>query len=131
MISRILEVRFSASSGEVDIEGDTESLASFANSLAEGAAEILLADDFDPAPYQKLTAIRVVENPSGKVRLLLDSDAEVLEISGSQEYLNILIGNVVDFAREASPGTHQHIEYYDGHFYLAESTASLVIIKTS
>jgi hypothetical protein len=48
-------------------------------------------------------------------------------IKGDPESLGILADNIDDFASEADSGTHLHVEYYPGHYYLAEGSESLVI----
>jgi hypothetical protein len=130
MTSGTLKVRVSADGKEVDIEGDEAAFACFANALARGAGEISMPGEFDPTPYDStLIAIRVAENSSGKVLIQVDPGARALEISGSREYLDIFAKNVAGFAREASPGYHQHIEYYEDLSYVAESAVPIVIVK--
>ena len=64
---------------------------------------------------------------SGKVVVGLDDDGQALHLTGAPEYLAVLAHVVRDLVTELDPDTHVHIEYFDGHYYLAESKIGIVL----
>ena len=65
--------------------------------------------------------------PSGKVVVSLDDDARYCTCDRDARYLAVLAHVVRDLATEPSPETHVHVEYFDGHYYLAESEVGIVL----
>ena len=120
-------IRYSPKFHEVDIEVDHAAASELADLIERGAGEIAGDLAADPRPYQRqLEAVRVAAVSSGKVVVSLD-DGQALHLTGALEYLAILAHVVRDLATEPSPDTHVHVEYFDGHYYLAESEVGIVL----
>lgn len=51
-----------------------------------------------------------------------------LVVHGATQFLGVFAENVQGF-RDASPGEHQHIEWFEGHFYLSEGSIPLVLVR--
>lgn len=121
-------IRYSPKFHEVDIELDRAAASELADMIERGAGEIAGDLAADPGPYQRqLEAVRVAAVPSGKVVISLDDDGQALHLTGAFEYLAVLAHVVRDLAAEPSPDTHAHVEYFDGHYYLAESEVGIVL----
>lgn len=56
-----------------------------------------------------------------------NNNGRVLTITGAPEHLAVLADVVRDLAGDPDPDTHVHVEYFDGHYYLAESDVGLVL----
>jgi len=120
-------IRYSPKFHEVDIELDRAAASELADMIERGAGEIAGDLAADPRSYQRqLKAVRVTAVPSGKVVISLD-DGQALHLTGALEYLAVLAHVVRDLAAEPSPDTHVHVEYFDGHYYLAESEVGIVL----
>ncbi len=121
-------IRYSPKFHEVDIELDRAAASELADVIKRGAGEIAGDLAANPRPYQRqLKAVRVAAVPSGKVVISLDDDGQALHLTGALEYLAVLAHVVRDLAADPSPNTHAHVEYFDGHYYLAESEVSIVL----
>ena len=121
-------IRYSPKFHEVGIELDHTTASELADIIERGAGEIAGDLAADPRPYQRqLVAVRVAAVPSGKVVVSLDDDGQALHLTGALEYLAVFAHVVRDVAAEASPDTHVHVEYFDGHYYLAESEVGIVL----
>jgi len=121
-------IRYSPKFHEVDIELDRAAASELADMIERGTGEITGDLTADPRPYQRqLEAVRVTAVPSGKVVIGLDADGRALLLTGALEYLAVLAHVVHDLAAEPGPDTHVHVEYFDGHYYLAESEVGIVL----
>jgi hypothetical protein len=104
-----------------------------ADLIARGEGEMAGDQTTDPAPYpQLLDEVRIAPAPSGpdgKVVLGISDDGKALTITGAREHLAVLADVVRDLADDPDlrPITHVHVDYYEGHYYLAESQVSLVL----
>jgi hypothetical protein len=121
-------IRYSPKFHEVDIELGCAAASELADMIERGRGEIAGDPAADPRPYQRqLEAVRVAAVPSGKVVISLDDGGQALHLTGALEYLAVLADVVRDLAAEPSPDTHVHVEYFDGHYYLAESEIGIVL----
>ena len=112
---------------EAEIALDATAAAALADLIARGSGEMAGDPAADPKPYQRvLDAVRVAAAP-GKVVLALGGDERVLTITGAPEHLAVLADVVRDLAADPDPDTHVHVEYFDEHYYLAESEIGLVL----
>jgi hypothetical protein len=124
---------------EAEIALDHATAGELADLIARGEGAMAGDATADPKPYQRLLdAVRVSAASStdaGKVVLALDADADadarVLTITGAFEHLAVLADVVRDLAADPDPHTHVHIEYFDGHYYLAYSEVALVLRITA
>ncbi|HEV3170740.1 MAG TPA: hypothetical protein VGZ32_10395 [Actinocrinis sp.] len=123
-----LEIGYAPPTHEAKIDMDRAAGRELADMIARGEGEMAGDQTADPAPYpQLLDAVRVATAP-GKVVLGLDADGRVLTFTGALEHLAVLASNVRNLANDPDlkPITHLHVDYYEDHYYLAESEISLV-----
>ncbi|GAA1450858.1 hypothetical protein GCM10009602_48220 [Nocardiopsis tropica] len=107
---------------EVDLTASAEELNRLADAVAEG--EGLLGSTAPTA--DALAGVEVKKTPGPGVLIHLDSERQILVISGDAAGRAVLADNVRDMA-SAEDGGHLHIDYYPGHFYLAEGSVPLVV----
>jgi hypothetical protein len=121
-------VLYAASTDELELSGTTLEFANLADLLEAGEGEVGL-EVVDPSPYEAALAwivVRVDDGPLARVGLVGGSGA--LEFTGGQWALSLLGENLRSFGATSDGGNdHLHIEHYDGHFYLAEGSAPLVV----
>ncbi|WP_017587157.1 Imm32 family immunity protein [Nocardiopsis ganjiahuensis] len=107
---------------EVDLKASAEELTRLADAVAEG--EGLLGST---APVTgALAGVEVEKTPGPGVLIHVDSERRILVISGDAVGREVLADNVRAMA-SAEDGGHLHIDYYPGHFYLAEGSVPLVV----
>lgn len=112
---------------EAVIALDTEAANDLADMIARGEGEMAGDHTADPKPYdQLLDAVRVATAPD-KVVLGVDATGRVLTITGALEHLAVLASVVRDVPLDSDPMAHVHVEYFEDHYYLAESEVSLVL----
>ena len=127
----MLSLLRSDSTGEMKISGTRVQLRELARRLrSEGEGTVTLYSVSDPSPYSRSLEIIEFCRRSGKVCISLVQDKSSLMIKGDTESLDVFADNIDEFASKADSGTHLHIEYYPGHYYLAEGSESLVITIT-
>jgi hypothetical protein len=118
---------------EAEITMDRTAGRELAEIIARGEGELAGDQTADPSPYEELLdAVRVAPAPSGsegKVVLGLSDDGKTLTITGAREHLAVLAKVVRELADDPDlrPITHVHVEYFEGHYYLAESEVSIVL----
>lgn len=118
----------------IEIAGSTAALHELVRLLREShavSAIPLLSPASSPSPYDGyLTMLRIVPS-GGKVRISRNVDE--VTISGSQPALSSLSNSVAFLARESvrgegeRRGSHLHVEYYPGHFFLREDSTPVVL----
>ncbi|WP_329492660.1 hypothetical protein [Kitasatospora herbaricolor] len=109
--------------GEVDLTASAEELNRLADAVAEG--EGLLSSAPSPG-NDALVGIEVEKTAGPGVLVHLDSERQVLVISGDAAGRVVLADNLRGMA-SADDGGHLHIDYFPGHFYLAEGSLPLVV----
>ena len=120
-------IRYSAPTHEAELALDRATARELADMIARGAGEMAGNRTVDPKPYdQLLDAVRIATGP-GKVVLGLGPEGRVLTITGALEHLAVLADVVRDVPLDSDPTAHVHVEYFDGHYYLAESPITLVL----
>lgn len=120
-------IRYGLRFHEAEIALDAEAADQLADMIARGTGEMAGNQTIDPKPYDRsLDAVRIATGP-GKVVLGLDAEGRVLTITGALEHLAVLADVVRDVPLDTDPTAHVHVEYFDGHYYLAESGVSLVL----
>jgi hypothetical protein len=65
--------------------------------------------------------------------LTITQEGGWIALSGAAEHCALLAENVASFASEAhsAEGTHMHIEYFPGHYYLGAESLPLVVALCS
>ncbi|MFF2118498.1 hypothetical protein ACFVXH_14385 [Kitasatospora sp. NPDC058184] len=109
--------------GEVDLTASAEELNRLADAVAEGKG--LLGST--PSPdADALAGIEVKGTAGPGVLVHLDPERQFLVISGDSAGRAVLADNLRGMA-SAEDGGHLHIDYFPGHFYLAEGSLPLVV----
>lgn len=120
-------IRYGLRYHEADMALDAEASSELGDMIARGEGEMAGNQTVDPKPYDRLLdAVRIATAP-GKVVLGLDADGRVLTITGALEHLAVLANVVRDVPLDTDPMAHVHVEYFEDHYYLAESEVSLVL----
>jgi hypothetical protein len=120
-------IRYGLQFHEAEMALDAEAADQLADMIARGAGEMAGNQTVDPKPYDRLLdAVRIATGP-GKVVLGLDAEGRALTITGALEHLAVLADVVRDVPLDTDPTAHVHVEYFEGHYYLAESEVSLVL----
>ncbi|MFG1809246.1 hypothetical protein [Streptomyces sp. NPDC049040] len=109
--------------GEVDITASADELTRLAGAVADGEG-LLSASDNPEGDVLAGLEVRKSSGPGVLVRL--DPERRILVISGDSAGRAVLAGNLRDVA-SAEEGLHLHIDYFPGHYYLAEGSESLVV----
>jgi hypothetical protein len=109
--------------GEVSLNGSAEELSRLAGAVADG--EGLVRSMASPASND-LAGVEVRKTAGPGVLIHLDPERQFLVISGDSAGRAVLAGNLLSMA-SAEDGGHLHVEYFPGHFYLAEGSLSLVV----
>ncbi|MBS0659509.1 MAG: hypothetical protein JSR82_14805 [Verrucomicrobia bacterium] len=113
----------------IELSGTRAEFEALAVRVAEGgAASMPLVPPKQTSPYDSFAQHLVIRPSDAKVAVRLVADADVLELAGSPAALALLAENLDSFGRQAASGGHFHLEFFDGHFYLAESSAPLVCV---
>ena len=108
---------------EADLMASAEELSRLAGAVADG--EGLLSCTAAPGSND-LAGFEVKEAPGPGVLIRLDPARQILVISGDSASRAVLAENLLSMA-SAEDGGHLHVDYFPGHFYLAEGSLSLVI----
>lgn len=110
-------------SGEVDLAASAEELMRLARAVAVG--EGLVRATSSPGS-NALAGVRVNKTSGPGVLVRRDSEEQILVISGDSASRAVLAENLQAMAA-AEGGGHLHIDYFPGHFYLAEGSVPLVV----
>lgn len=108
---------------EVDLTASAEELSRLADAVAEG--EGLLDSTLSPG-VNALAGVEVESTSGPGVLFLLDLERRILVISGDFVGRSVLADNLRDMA-SAEDGGHLHVDYFPGHYYLAEGSLPLVV----
>ncbi|MFE6824605.1 hypothetical protein [Streptomyces sp. NPDC057690] len=109
--------------GEVDLSASAEELARLASAVARG--EGLLGSACRPET-NALVGVKVDKTSGPGVLIHRDAERQLLVISGDSAGRAVLAENLRAMATDEEGG-HLHIDYFPGHFYLAEGSLSLVV----
>ena len=108
---------------EVDLIASAEELSRLAGAVADG--EGLLSSTASPGSND-LAGVEVRKTSGPGVLIHLDPERRILVISGDSAGRAVLADNLLGMA-SAEGGGHLHVDYFPGHFYLAEGSLSLVV----
>jgi hypothetical protein len=108
---------------EVDLMASAEELSRLAGAVADG--EGLLNSTARPGGND-LAGVEVKKTPGPGVLIRLDRERQILVVSGDCAGRAALADNLLGMA-SAEDGGHLHVDYFPGHFYLAEGSLSLVV----
>jgi hypothetical protein len=124
-----LRCRGSLPSG-LEIAGSQDALKQLANWIDAGAGALSFEKpETSPAPYERwLARLTVAASQHPLVKIGIEDDTVC--VVGGQTGLATLAENIRIFADDAgSPDEHLHIDYYPGHFFLAEESVPLVVAR--
>ena len=121
--------RYSPGFGETEIAGSRSGLKELVDFLEAGTGKIATdIPDEDASPYEMyLTGIEVRLVPDRRVTLSVDPARGVLDIAGSQAFLDVMASSIRGLSQSGRSDQHLHVDYFPDHFYLEPSEASLVI----
>lgn len=108
--------------GEVDLTASAEELSRLADTVATGGK---LAATASPGG-NALAGVEVRKAPGPGVLIHLDPERQILVISGDCASRAVLAENLRGVA-SAEDGGHLHVDYFPGHFYLAEGSLPLTV----
>ncbi|MGW3631958.1 Imm32 family immunity protein [Streptomyces sp. NPDC005122] len=109
--------------GEVILSASMEELTWLASAVTQGDG--LLSSTLSPGG-NTLAGIEVRGTSGPGVLIRRDAERQILVISGDFASRAVLAENLRDMAT-AEDGGHLHIDYFPGHFYLAEGSLPLVV----
>ena len=124
-----LRCRRSLRSG-LEIAGSRDALKQLASWIAAGGGSLSFdKPETSPAPYERwLDRLAVTASQHSLVTIGIQDDT--VRVVGDQTGLATLAENIRIFAGDAgSPDDHLHIDYYPGHFFLAEESVPLVVAR--
>ena len=108
---------------EVELLASAEELSCLAGTIADG--EGLLRSTARPGGND-LAGVEVKSASGPGILIHLDPERQILVISGDCAGRAALADNLLGMA-SAEDGGHLHVDYFPGHFYLAEGSLSLVV----
>ena len=108
---------------EVELLASAEELSRLAGAVSDG--EGLLRSTARPGGND-LAGVKVKKTPGPGVLIRLDPERQVLVVSGDCASRAALADNLLGMA-SAEDGGHLHVEFFPGHFYLADGSLSLVV----
>jgi hypothetical protein len=109
--------------GEVVLMASAEELSRLAAAVADGEGLLVSTASKDS---NGLAGVEVRKTSGPGVLIRLDPERQILAISGDSAGRAALAGNLLGMA-SAEDGGHLHVDYFPGHFYLAEGSLSLVV----
>lgn len=109
--------------GEVDLTASAEELSRLAGAVADGEG---VFGSSALSSGEVLAGVEVRKSSGPGVLIDLDPERQVLVISGDPAGREALADDLRGMA-STEDGGHLHIDYFPGHFYLAEGSVSLVV----
>ncbi|MEH2073753.1 MAG: hypothetical protein V7K57_05090 [Nostoc sp.] len=115
---------------EIYITGTPEELRSVRHQILnllqghEIQANIVADDNFDPVPYHRRLDYLSICQTRGAVKLSVS--ANFLNVEGEASKLAVL-AECFNFLDDSRRGSHSHIEYYEGHEWIASDSIPCVI----
>ncbi|MFF5187953.1 hypothetical protein ACFY30_30020 [Streptomyces sp. NPDC000345] len=109
--------------GEVDLSASAEELMHLARAVAQGEGRF--SSTASPGS-NALAGVEVRKTSGPGVLVHRDAERRMLVISGDSAGRAVLAENLQAMAT-AEDGGHLHIDYFPGHFYLAEGSLPLVV----
>ncbi|MER5518898.1 hypothetical protein [Streptomyces sp. NPDC002763] len=118
-----MRLDFDPEFGEVVLSASAEELAHLASSVAQGEG---LLSSTSPPDGNTLAGVEVNKSSGPGVLVHQDAERQLLVITGDSAGRAVLAEDLQAMAT-AEDGGHLHVDYYPGHFYLAEGSLSLVV----
>ncbi|MEU9900323.1 hypothetical protein ACIBCS_42495 [Streptomyces phaeochromogenes] len=109
---------------EVVLSASADELTSLASAVARGEGP--LGCSTSSPDGNALTGVEIKDTSGPGVLIRRDVARQILVISGDSTNRAVLAENLRDLAT-AEDGGHLHIDYFPGHFYLAEGSLPLVV----
>lgn len=109
--------------GEVDLSASAEELTCLASAVAQGEG---LLSSTSSSGGNTLAGVEVKDTAGPGVLIHRDAERQILVISGDSASRAVLAENLQAMATDEDGG-HLHIDYFPGHFYLAEGSLPLVV----
>ncbi|MER5663192.1 Imm32 family immunity protein [Streptomyces mirabilis] len=110
-------------SAEVDLSASAEELTWLASAVARGEG---LLSSTSSRGSDALAGVEVLKSSGPGVLIRRDAERQILVISGDSAGRAVLAENLRALATDEDGG-HLHIDYFPGHFYLAEGSLPLVV----
>lgn len=114
---------------EVELTGSATELARLARAVAEGAG-FISSTSLPPPGSETLAGVEVREAPGPGVSIHLDSQRQILVISGDLVARGLFADNLdamITAMAGVDGGGHRHIDHCPGHPYLVEGSMPLVV----
>ena len=108
---------------EVVLMASAEELSRLAGAVADGEG---LLSSMDSPDSSDLAGVEVKKTSGPGVLIRLNPERQILVISGDSAGRAVLADNLLSMA-SAQDGGHLHVDYFPGHFYLAEGSLPLVV----
>ncbi|MEH1941522.1 MAG: hypothetical protein V7L01_15070 [Nostoc sp.] len=114
---------------EINITGIPEELRSIRHQILnllqihEVQVDISADANFDPAPYNRLDSLLICQ-AIGAVKFSVS--ANFLKVEGEASKLAVL-AECFNFSDSSRRGLHSHVEYYQGHEWIASDSIPCVI----
>ena len=108
---------------EVVLMASAEELSRLAGAVADGEG---LLSSMDSPDSSDLAGVEVKKTSGPGVLIRLNPERQILVISGDSAGRAVLADNLLSMA-SAQDGGHLHVDYFPGHFYVAEGSLSLVV----
>ncbi|MGW4905543.1 Imm32 family immunity protein [Streptomyces sp. NPDC004270] len=118
-----MRLDFDPEFGEVVLSASAEELACLASSVAQGEG---LLSSTSPPDGNTLAGVEVNKSSGPGVLVHQDAERQLLVITGDSAGRAVLAEDLQAMAT-AEDGGHLHVDYYPGHFYLAEGSLPLVV----
>jgi hypothetical protein len=127
-----MQIRYSAQPlCELEFSGTRDAFRLLAELLDKAGGSIISVNGSKPDPYQAFgREIDINLAPDKKVVIAVNQSSHNVVISGNKQWLAQLADNIRNFGLDAEAESHQHFEYFDGHFYLAKGSLPLVCCLT-
>jgi hypothetical protein len=124
---RVMNAAFAEKTKEVGISGTRPELLGLAEYIAGRISTLeLCSRGQELKPYSKPLHKISVARARTPIRITV-ADDQSLQISGESEKLAILSESIAEFAASGNGPEHLHIEYHEGHGFLAHDSLPTVI----
>lgn len=126
---------FEGDYGQCEIRADDAGLGLLARAASAGD-EIVCDDDPEASGKRQLTngtwrtvsTLRFSVDAATPMHVSYSAGETALVVSGAPQFLGVFAENVQGF-QAAPPGEHQHVEWFEGHFYLQEGSLPVVLVR--
>jgi hypothetical protein len=121
-------IRYAPHSGELDVTATRAQLRLVAGLLDAAVGRISCDDSLDASPFETcLVALSVRQRPTGGVAFHVVAGTREVIIEGARDPLGAPADNLRDLALHGQGWDHHHVEFFTDHYYLEESSLSVVV----